>query len=310
MPGRSRARRLRMASCVALGACVLLITGCASRQTTFQTPEDAVRALLDSAKQGDTKELARILGPDSKAVIHSGDPVQDRNNRDVFITAAGEEWYLEDGPDGERELVVGHEQWPFPIPLVSDDGAWRFDTAAGIEEVLARRVGRNELTAIGMCETYVIAQNEYAASSHDGLPAGIYAQKITSTPGLQDGLYWDTAPNEDLSPLGPLAADAAVDGYTRSTTGKPRPFYGYYYRILTAQGDAAPTGARNYLVGSEMTSGFALIAHPAVYGQTGIMTFIVNQDGIVYQRDLGEDTTDLAAQITAFNPDDAWEPVQ
>ena len=311
MRGRLSPGSFRSLSFGALGACVMLFGGCASgRQDTFATPEDAAQSLIASARDGNVSQLERILGPDSRSVIVSGDTVQDRNQREVFVVAADEQWRLEDMGDDQKELVIGYEDWPFPIPIVREDGAWRFDTAAGIDEVIARRIGRNELTAIGLCETYVSAQREYAATGHDGNPAGVYAQRFASTPGMHDGLHWKSTSADDQSPLGALAAVAADEGYTRAHTDRPNPFHGYLFRILTSQTGAAPDGARDYVVDGRMNGGFAMVAFPASYGNTGIMTFIVNQDGVVLQSDLGENAEAIASAMTAFDPTDQWKIVE
>ena len=201
--------------------------------------------------------------------------------------------------------MIGNEEWPYPIPLVKDKAGWRFDTAAGREEILYRRIGRNELSTIQACRVYLKAQREYAAQSHDGKPAGLFAQKLASEPGKQDGLYWKVNPGEGFSPLGEFAAQASAEGYTRSDTG-PTPFHGYLFRPLTAQGPAAPGGAKSYISNGEMKSGFALIAYPAEYRNSGVMTFMMNQDGVVFEKDLGEKTAQVASQITEYNPDKSW----
>ena len=206
--------------------------------------------------------------------------------------------------------MIGDEQWPFPIPLVKVGGGWEFDTDAGRDEILSRRIGRNELQVIDLCRAYVLMQEEYASQPRDGKVAGLYAQKLRSAPGRQDGLYWKVGPEERTSPLGDLVAQAAAEGYDEDKSPSQQPFSGYHFRVLTAQGPAAKGGARSYIVNGEMSGGFALIAYPADYGQGGIMTFIVNQDGVVYQKDLGEDTPKAAPTLDAFNPDDTWTEVK
>jgi len=205
--------------------------------------------------------------------------------------------------------VIGDEQWPFPIPLAKSGDGWQFDTDAGREEILSRRIGRNELKAIDLCRDYVLMQEEYASQPRDGNLAGRYAQRLRSTPGRQDGLYWKVGPEERTSPLGDLMAQAAAEGYDENKSA-PQPFWGYHFRVLTAQGAAAKGGAKSYIVNGEMTGGFGLIAYPAKYGHGGIMTFIVNQDGVVYQKDLGEDTLKVAPTLTAFDPDSTWAAVK
>jgi hypothetical protein len=280
-----------------------------AKQKTFATPEDAVVAAVDAAKLGNTNELLAIFGPEGEKVISSGDPVMDQRSREVFLVAYAERAELKPEGATRRILYVGNEDWPFPIPLVKNGQAWRFDNAAGAQEILFRRIGRNELNTIGVCQTFVEAQQEYAAKGRDGKSAGLYAQKFASTPGKHDGLYWKPEDPEELSPLGELAAEAASEGYSR-TEGQPTPFQGYFFHILNAQGKSAKHGARSYIVNGEMRDGFALIAFPAAYGVSGVMTFIVNQDGVVYQKDLGSDTAKLAARITEFDPDSGWEKVK
>jgi hypothetical protein len=294
--------------------------------TVFPTPERAVEALVTAAKNSDAPATLAIFGPEGRDMLSSGDAVQDRRARQVFLIAVDQRWRLEETDPNHRELVIGNEQWPFPVPLVRQgDSGWRFDTDAGKREVRARRIGRNELAAIGVCETYVLAQKQYAAQARDGEPAGRYAQKVRSTPGKHDGLFWPAKPGEKPSPLGDLAAQAASEGYaptdpanaaagTAATAAAPaqgpRPFRGYFFRILTQQGASAPGGARSYIVNGQMAAGFALVAYPAEYGNSGIMTFIVNHDGVVHEADLGPDTAKLAGAITAYDPDARFRPVE
>jgi hypothetical protein len=281
----------------------------ATPQKTFATPEDAVVALVDATKANDTRALLALFGPGGQDVVVSGDPVMDQRNREVFLVAYAERAALMSVTPTQSVLYVGYEDWPMPIPLVKDGETWRFDTAAGAEEILFRRIGHNELDAIDVCRVYVDAQAEYAASAHDGKPAGLYAQKMSSTKGQHDGLYWKSRNAADLSPFGELAATAALEGYHRNA-GQATPFHGYLFRILTAQGKGAAGGAHSYLVDGAMRDGFALIAEPALYRVSGVMTFIVNQDGQIYQKDLGPDTTKLAAAITEFDPDSSWQKVE
>jgi hypothetical protein len=256
-------------------------------------------------------DLLQVLGPDGEELAASSDPATGRHNREVFLVAAGEGWQLEDhGPD-RRTLVIGNERWPFPVPLVKETAGWRFDTAGGKEEVLARRIGRNELAVIQICRTYVTAQRLYARHGHDGKPAGLYAKAFRSEPGRQNGLYWPTSRGEKRSPLGDLVAQAASEGRNpQGTAGQPAPFHGYYFRILTAQGSGAAGGAKDYLVGEDMSGGFALVAWPAQYDATGVMTFIVNQDGVLYENDLGPETDALARAMARYDPGPSWKPVQ
>lgn len=279
------------------------------RQKTFATPEDAVVAAVDAAKAGDTNELLAIFGPQAEKVLSSGDPVMDQKSREVFLVAYAERAALKPVSSTRRMLYVGYDDWAFPIPLVKQGQAWRFDTAAGAQEILYRRIGGNEISTIRVCQTFVEAQREYAATSHDGNPPGIYAQKFTSAPGKHDGLYWESEDPDDLSPFGEFVAEAASEGYLHAGE-QPTPFYGYFFRILTAQGKSATRGTRSYIVNGQMRDGFALIAFPAEYAVSGVMSFIANQDGLVYQKDLGSDTAKLVAEITQFDPDSTWEKVK
>jgi hypothetical protein len=272
----------------------------------FATPEDAVKDLNARVKAGNLEELLELFGPDGRELVSSSDPATGRKNQEVFLAAMAEQWHLEDrGPD-EKELIVGNEDWPFPIPLVHDATGWRFDGAAGKDEVLARRIGRNELAAIDTCRAYVEAQRAYAKSGHDKKPAGLYARKFNSDPGTQNGLHWPSKRGEPRSPLGDLVAAAATDGYDLGARKEPEPFHGYYFRILTAQGPAAPGGERDYLAKGELSGGFALVAWPAQYDATGIMTFMVGTDGTVLEKDLGPDTRTAAAALTRYDPDQTW----
>jgi hypothetical protein len=300
---------MRSSAVAALLCCGHSLLAQEMQQKTFATPEDAVVALVDAAKADNTNELRALFGAAGEKILASGDPVMDQRSREVFLVAYAEHAGLMTDSATRRILYIGNEDWPFPIPLVKENKAWRFDTAAGAQEIQFRRIGRNELTTIRVCEVYVEAQQEYAASAHDGKSAGLYAQKIASTVGKHDGLYWKSEDPEQLSPLGELAAEAASEGY-RSTEGQPTPYHGYFFRILTGEGESAGGGAHSYIVDGEMRNGFALIAHPAVYGTSGVMSFIVNQDGRVYQKDLGPQTAKIAAKITRFNPDSGWKKVE
>jgi Protein of unknown function (DUF2950) len=278
-----------------------------SQQRTFSTPEEGVRALTETAKAGKVDELVAIFGPDGRDLAASSDAATARRNREVFTAAVAEGWRLEDDGAAAKVLVIGNESWPFPVPLVEDGGRWRFDTARGKEEVLARRIGRNELAVIQICQTYVAAQRLYAKSGHDGKPAGLYAKALASDPGKQNGLYWPAAHGQKRSPLGDLVAQAAAEGRRVGGNGaQPSPFHGYYFRILTAQGPAASGGAKNYIINGEMSGGFALVAWPAEYDVTGVMTFIVSHDAIVHEKDLGPGTDAAARAMTSYDPDSSW----
>jgi DUF2950 family protein len=279
-------------------------------QRTFPYAEDAVRALVDATKAGKLDELLKIFGPDGQDLIESSDVPTAKRNQEIFSVAAAEKWHLTDQGPNRKILSVGNEDWPFPVPLVKETGGWRFDTAAGKEEVIARRIGRNELAAIGTCRTYVTAQREYAKEGRDGKPAGLFATTFHSDAGKHNGLYWQAARHERSSPLGDLVAKASDEGRQLGDRERPLPFYGYYFKILTAQGAAAPGGAKSYVVNGELTGGFALVAWPSQYDATGVMTFIVNQSGVVYEKDFGAQTETAAAAMAAYNPDSSWHRVR
>ena len=301
-------------------AVISLACGCATlppaqqNQKAFSEPEAAVKTLASAIHADNMEQLMALFGPQGKEILSSGDPVADRNNRQVLAVAMDQQWRLQTSPTNprDRELVIGDEQWPFPIPLVKTAAGWQFDTPAGKRELLARRIGRNELAAISVCRVYVVAQKEYAEEGRDGKPAGIYAQKVRSTPGKHDGLHWkEASPAEEPSPLSDLAAQAEATGYTAAVpTTTIRPFNGYFFRILSKQGKDAPGGAKDYVSNGEMTGGFALVAYPAEYGSSGIMTFIVASDGIVYQADLGDKTAKVGLETSEYNPDVTWSRVK
>ena len=283
---------------------LLAMASAASAQQSFKTPEEAAEALANAAKSGDRKALLAVLGTNGADIVSSGDAVADAATRQQFLAAYDAKHQVTTEGD-KATMIVGNDDFPFPIPLVRKDGAWRFDTAAGREEILYRRIGRNELNTIQAALAYVDAQNEYAEKGVGG--PGVYARRIVSQPGKKDGLYWPTQPGEDESPLGELAAAAAAAGYRAGQ--EPQPYHGYYYKILTRQGANAPGGELDYVVGGKMIGGFALVAYPAEYGNSGVMTFLVNHDGVVYQKNLGPDTARIAARVTAFNPDKTWQRV-
>lgn len=265
-------------------------------------------ALVDAAKTGDRDTLRAIFGPQGHEVLPSGDPVADRRAREEFVARAGERTHLERVGDDFAVLSVGNDDWPFAIPLMKEKRGWVFDVDAGRVELLNRRVGRNELYTIQVAQEYVSAQRDYARrpQSTDGVAE--YAQRMRSTPGKRDGLHWDAAPGEEESPLGPLLASASSEGY--QARGGPEPFHGYIYRALKAAGPQAPGGARSYIKEGRMTGGFALLAYPVRYGSSGMKTFQVNEQGVVFEKDLGPRTAEIAAKITAYDPDDSWEPTE
>jgi hypothetical protein len=276
-------------------------------QRRFASPEEAVKALQAAAEAKDKAALTEIFGPEMLDLA-TGDAVQDANNARKFAAALAQGCNpVKEGED-KITLEVGTNNWPMPIPLVKADGQWRFDTDAGKEEVISRHIGKDELHAIGICRAYVAAQRQYAS-----LGAGVdvkYARKFKSTPGKKDGLYWTQAENEPASPFGPLVAEAHAEGYVSHNGAGPHPFHGYYFKILTRQGEAAPGGKMNYISRGDLTKGFALVAYPEHWDQSGVMTFIVNQDGKIYQQNLGEKTCRTAAALKEFNPDSHWTPVE
>jgi hypothetical protein len=283
--------------------------GAAVQQRHFSSPDEAVRALVAAARTGDRPAVDAIFGPEVKELL-SGDPKQDAIEFASFAKSLGQYARWVRKADDRFVLNIGAQNWPMPIPLVRRDGSWYFDTVAGKDEVINRRIGKGELTAIGVCRAYVAAQREYASEDRDGSAVFKYAQRIRSTSGKRDGLYWRASPDDDQSPFGPLVAEERAEGYTRTTAeGQPQPFHGYLFKILTAQGPAAPGGAYSYVINGNMVAGFALMAYPAHWGESGVMTFIVNQGGRVYECNLGAQSAEIAAAMTEFNPDADWAPV-
>jgi hypothetical protein len=275
----------------------------------FETPDAAAMALIEAADTEGADALHSVLGDGLEDLV-SGDPVADAGDRRSFVTLAREAAGIEGETDDSALLVIGPDDWPFPIPLARDAGGWYFDTAAGVEELLDRRIGLNELSAIATARAFVDAQLEYAAADPDGDGTHAYAGRFWSSEGKRDGLYWPSAPGEPESPMGPLVAEAVGEGYSiRDDDGGARPYHGYLFRLLDAQGAHAPGGTRSYVTDAGLTGGFGLLAWPASYGNSGIMSFVVNQRGIVYEADLGEDTDATAAAIDSYDPGDGWEPV-
>jgi hypothetical protein len=280
-------------------------------QKTFASPDEAVKAMMDALKTEDVGALSAILGPGSEDLISSGDAVADKVEHERFIHLYEQKNKLEETSTTRAVLYIGNEDWPFPIPVVKKDGVWLFDTNEGREEILARRIGRNELGVIQVCLAYVDAQKEYAIKDRDGDGVLSYAQKFLSKPGKKDGLYWKAKEGDEQSPLGPLVGAAQEKGYTgKQSEGKPVPYHGYYYRILKAQGKNATGGAYDYIIKGKMIGGFALVAYPARYGSSGIMTFIVSHSGEVYQKNLGESTEKTALKMKLFNPDSTWNKIK
>ncbi|MEW6586369.1 MAG: DUF2950 domain-containing protein [Nitrospirota bacterium] len=274
-------------------------------QKNFSSPEEAVEAVIDSIQKNDKDVMLAILGPEGKDLIDSGDPVADRAGRSRFLQEYNEKHSLKRESADKAVLSVGDDDWPFPIPIVKKLDKWHLDTKAGKEEILNRRIGRNELNVIEAMKAYWAAQHEYASKN----PSNEYAQKIVSTKSKKDGLYWETKEGEEESPLGSLIAKASKAGYSAKKDVKPAPYYGYYYKILTAQGKNAEGGAYDFIVNGKMILGFALVAYPAKYGNSGVMTFMINQQGIVYQKDLGKDTEKTVTDMTKYDPDRTWQKV-
>ena len=275
-------------------------------QKTFPSAAEACKALVAALQRNDQTALLSILGAKTKDILSSGDAVEEKNNREDFVQKYQQMHRLITELDGKTTLYIGAENWPTPIPIVNKGGAWFFDTAAGKQEILYRRVGRNELAVIQVCRELVDAEKEYYAKPHDGDSGKQYAQQLFSDAGKHNGLYWAPSPGEAESPIGPFVASAAADGYSPEAGQKPQPFQGYYFRILKGQGANAPGGARSYIVDGKMTGGFAFLAYPAEYRSSGVMTFIVNQDGIVYEKDLGPRTAEIAKTLTRYDRDATW----
>jgi hypothetical protein len=294
-------------------AVIVTLTGtsfAAGKQKTFASAEDAVKALISAARNNDDSEIVAIFGPDGKDLLFSGDPVADKQRREKFLADYDEQNKLV--PEGDSMiLVISKKDWPFSIPVVKKDGKWFFDTKKGKEEVLNRRIGMNELFTIQTVLAVVDAQREFAMMDHDGDGLREYAEKFESDPGKQNGLYWKTKEGESPSPLGELLVQAKAEGYSKKDSkGNPVPYHGYFYKILKAQGKNAPGGTYDYIINGQMIGGFALVAWPAKYGNSGVMTFVVNHDGVVYQKDLGKNTEKIAKAITKYDPDNTWKKAE
>lgn len=304
--------RLTFICSIAVSALVIVLTvsfpshAAQARQKGFASPEEAVKTLIHAVKADNMKELSAIFGPAWKEVLSSGDAIEDRSAKKRFLQAYETKNALVQDGDAKTVLQIGVEEWPFPIPIIKKGNKWSFDTRKGKEELINRRIGRNELNTIQTCLAYVDGQREYAAKDRDGDGLLEYAQKFVSTPGKKDGLYWEVQTGEEESPLGDFFAQAAREGY-RKTSNEPIPYHGYYFKVLEAQGENAPGGAYEYILNGKMIGGFGMIAYPAKYGISGVMTFVVNHDGIVYEKDLGKDTAKIAANIKAFDPDKTWK---
>jgi len=280
-----------------------------SNEKSFPSPGDAVLALYNAAKSNDMQAMNAIFGSNASKILNTGDAVADKNTIANFVRRYDQMHRVVLEPDGTVTLYVGADNWPSPIPIVKDSsGKWYFDTDAGMKEILYRRVGTNENDAIDTLHTLVEAQREYASQARDGSKTKQYTLKFVSTAGQQDGLYWKTDESQPPSPIGPLIADASSQGYTVEQ-GKATPFHGYYFRILTKQGPAAKGGPRDYVANGQLTKGFAFVAYPSDYRNSGVMTFVVNQEDVVYQNDMGPDTEKLGASMTEYNPNSSWSRV-
>ena len=300
-------RLLLVVLVIAIGACSKSSKPSAK---LFPSPDDASNAMLAAVQSGDRDTLLAILGPEAKEIVSSGDAVEDKNIAEAFTAKYGAMHRWRKLSDGGQILVIGTDNFSFPIPLRKNGGGqWFFDTAAGKDEILSRRIGRNELAIIGVSNAAAEAQAEYFSQLHDGETTKQYAAKFISDPGKHNGLYWESPEGQTSSPLGPLAASAASEGYSTKPDGH-KAFHGYYFRILKGQTSNAPGGAKNYVVGGKMTDGFAFAAYPAEYGNSGVMTFIINQDGVLLQKDLGVATTETVTAMNAFDPDPGWTIVE
>jgi hypothetical protein len=296
-----------------LAAVAIFLTWCLSTrsmaqqqgQKTFSSPEDASNALITAAQSNDEKAMLEILGPDGKQIVSSGDEIEDAHDRANFVQRYQEMHRLVKEPDGTTTLYIGAENWPMPISLVNKGNSWYFNTEAGKKEILCRRIGWNEISTIRVCQELVAAEKEYYSTQHNE-----YAQKFFSDEGQHNGLYWKAANGEPQSPIGPLVASAAAEGYAKSEDSAPTPYRGYYYQILTRQGKNAPGGAKNYIVNGKMTEGFAFVAYPAEYRSSGVMTLIVNTDGVVYQKDLGKKTDVLVKAMKEYDANPSWQKAE
>jgi hypothetical protein len=281
------------------------ITALQSGQQTFPSASEAAKTLVKAIEKDDQAALLKVLGANAKDIVSSGDDAEDKNDRDQFVQRYRQMHRLVTEPDGTTTLYIGAENWPTPIPLVRKGDVWYFDTAAGKQEILYRRIGRNELAAIQVCRELVDAQKEYYAEAHDG-DKNQYAQKLYSDPGKHNGLYWKASSGEPASPIGPMVASAAKEDYGEASAQKRQPFEGYHFQILKGERAKGGDSANSYIVDGKMTRGFAFVAYPAEYRSSGVMTFVVNQDGIVYEKDLGPRTAELVKTLTRYNRDASW----
>ncbi len=310
---KNATRRRIVRSFIPAALAALISSGPAASSSTaaenryFASPKDAVDALVAAARDGDQNALIAVLGPGSERLVDSGDAVADRGARKRFVARFDEANEIVMDGDTRAEFNVGNDDWPFPVPLVKEADGWRYDIAAGEDEILNRRIGENELSTVEVCLAIVDAQREYYERNPIGAELSHYARQFRSDPGKRNGLYWETGENEEPSPLGPFIAAAVAEGYSHETPpAEAQPYHGYFFRMLTRQGPDAPGGAYDYLVRDVLLGGFAAVAYPAEYGTSGITTFLVNHDGVVYESDLGPDTRELALAMTSFNPDSTW----
>jgi hypothetical protein len=308
---RILSRKLKAILTGAVIASAVVSPAVAEDTATFATPDEAVSALIEAVKSPDALDaIVKVLGNDGREIAASGDPVQDDARRARFLSSFDEAHVLQKDGEDRSTLVIGKDEYPFPIPIVKTDGKWRWDTAAGLDQLLTRRIGENELSAIEVVRTFVAAQLEYADQSRDGKSIQ-YARRLMSREGRKDGLFWPTADGEPDSPIGPLVAKAQAEGYKNKASREngEAGYHGYVYRMLYGQGKNASGGARDYIVNDRMIGGFGLIATPADYGNSGVMTFIVNQDGNVFEKDLGPDSSRAAQRIRTFDPDQTWKKI-
>jgi hypothetical protein len=278
------------------------------KQKTFKSPDAAVKALVDATRANDVKTLEALFGPGSQDLISSGDDVDDTRGREMFVKAYGDSHRLEKAGENKRILYVGKDDWPMPVPITKTGKQWHFQTEEGRQEILSRRIGKNEIGAIQTCLAIVDAEKEYATLDRDNDQLLEYTPKFASEKGKKDGLYWEAAPGEPLSPLGPFVARATAEGYGNAE--QMSPYHGYLFRIITAQGENANGGAYSYIVNGNLIGGFAVVAYPALYRASGVKTFIVNYEGVVYEKDLGPETAQLAVGVTVFDPDKTWKRVE
>jgi Protein of unknown function (DUF2950) len=316
MPKRARSRDpgtvLLWFGLLTISAAVVCSTvrGDEAKQRVFRSPASAAAALVEAARTDNMKEMAAILGPEGEDVVNSGDAVADNNAREAFTKRYDQMHRVAYNDRGQVTLYVGADNWPLPVPIVKKGGGWVFDTAEGKDELLFRRIGRNELFTIDVLEELADAQQDYATLQHKSSGQAQFAQRIFSEPGQKNGLFWPTAAGQPESPIGPLIADATAEGYQRDPRGKSAPFHGYYYKLLTGQGANAPGGTQEYIVDGKMTRGFAFLAYPAEYRDSGVMTFMIDKGGIIVEKDLGPNTEKLAPRISSFNPDSSWSELQ